>query len=83
MDCPQCYGQVVGSAIGSFVLALFLGIIIGLLIGMKSKRKRTKQELAGKNLEYPRNRSETLYDDVILDNVEMSKNVSYEIVKQA
>ncbi len=83
MDCPQYYGQVVGSAIGSFILALILGIIIGLLIGMKSKRKRTKQKSAGENLEHPRNGSQTLYEDIKLDNVEMSKNVSYEIVKHA
>ncbi len=77
MECPQCYGQVVGSAIGSVVLALILGIIIGLLIGMKSKRKMKKQESTGENLEHPRKRSETLYEDVKLENhVEMSENVS-------
>lgn len=70
-------GSIIGSVIGSFVVALILGIILGLVCGVKYKERRMTANQS-QNL----NRGH-LYEDIEIDeHVEISKNVSYDVVKK-
>ncbi len=79
------YGTIIGSVIGSFVLALVLGVILGLLCGVRHSSVRAdKQSCKNSKSKYDITLSKgPLYDEVQVEqHVELSKNISYDVVKK-
>ncbi len=80
-------GQVAGGIVGSFIVALILGIALGLLCGLAFIKKIMAQNNSQGKLSSSRNdeclNMGPLYEDVALDkNIELSHNVSYDVVKK-
>ncbi len=78
------YGEIIGTAIGSFIVALILGNIMGLVCGVKYTRYQNKQQCktsSDYNNDMNLNKG-PLYEDID-KHVELSKNVSYDVVKIA
>ncbi len=78
------YGEFIGTAFGSFVVALILGNIMGLVCGVKYTRYQNKKPCktsSNSNNDMNLNKG-PLYEDID-KHVEMSHNVSYDVVKIA
>ncbi len=87
MESIISVGQIAGGIVGSFIVALILGIVFGLLCGLVFIRKI----MAQKNSQGKQNSSRNdeclnigpLYEDVAIDKkIELSHNVSYDVVKK-